>query len=76
MKVTVIPIVIGEHGTTNPNRTGRFIDRRTLGDHPDNSIIIIGQNTEKCPEDLRRLAVNRTPVTNHQLTLVCNEGPF
>ena len=28
------------------------------GDHPNNSIIENGQNTEKSPGDLRRLAVN------------------
>ena len=38
-------------------------------DYPDNSIIKIGQNTEKSPGDLRRLAVTQTPTRNHQLTL-------
>ena len=33
-------------------------------------IIIIGQNTEKSPEDLKRLVVPETPVRNHQLMLV------
>ena len=28
----------------------------------------IGQNIEKYPEDLRRLAVTQTPVRNHQLS--------
>ena len=41
----------------------------TNGDHP-NYIIEIGQNTEKSPGDLRRLAVTKTPVKDHQLTLV------
>ena len=45
-------------------------DKRTSGDHPNNSIIKIGLNTEKSPEDLRRLTVTQTPVVNHQLTLV------
>ena len=40
------------------------------GDHPNYSIVAIGQNTENSPGDLRRLAVTRTPVENHQLTLV------
>ena len=30
---------------------------KTSGDHPNNSIIEIGQNTKKCPGNLRRLAV-------------------
>ena len=29
--------------------------KRTSGDHPDYSIIKIGQNTEKCPGDLLSL---------------------
>ncbi len=29
-----------------------------------------GQNTEKSPGDLRRLAVTQTPVKNHLLTLM------
>ena len=32
-------------------------------------MIEIRQNTEKSPEDLRRLAVTQTPVKEHQLTL-------
>ena len=40
------------------------------GDHPNYSIIKIGQNTEESPGDLKRLAVTQTPVRNHQLTLV------
>ena len=30
----------------------------------------IGQNTEKSPGDLSRLAITQTPVRSHQLTLV------
>ena len=33
-------------------------------------IIEIGQNTEKSPGDLRKLAVTPTPVKNHQPTLM------
>ena len=36
------------------------------GDHPNYNIIENGQNTEKSPGDLRRLAVTQTPVKNHQ----------
>ena len=39
-------------------------------DHSDNSIIEIGQNTEKSPRDLRRLAVPPTPVRANRLTLM------
>ena len=43
---------------------------RTGGDHPDYSIVENGQNTEKSPGDLRRLAVTQTSVKDHQLTLM------
>ena len=38
-------------------------------DHPDCNIVEIGQNTEKSPGDLIRLAVTHPPVKDHQLTL-------
>ena len=40
------------------------------GDHPNNSIIENGQNTEKSPGNLRRSAVTQTPGKNHQLKLM------
>ena len=40
------------------------------GDHPNDSITEDGQNTEKSPGDLRRLAVTQSPVKDHQLTLM------
>ena len=40
------------------------------GDPPNYSIIEKGQNTEKSPGKLRRLAVTQTPVKDHQLTLM------
>ena len=55
MKVTVVPIVNGELGSIPKGlikRTGRLGNKRTSGDHPDDSIIKIGQNTEKIPGDL------------------------
>ena len=72
MKVIVIPIVIGSLGSHQKIGigTGRFGNKRTSGDHPNYSIIKIGQNTEKSPEDLRRLAVTQTPVKDHQLMLM------
>ena len=39
---------------------------RTGGDHPNDSIIENGQNTEKSPGDMRRLAVTQTPGKSHQ----------
>ena len=38
--------------------------------NPNYSIIKIGQNTEKSPGNQSRLAVTRTPVKEHKLTLV------
>ena len=48
----------------------RIGNRSTYRDHPNYSIINIGQNTKKSPGDLKRLAVTQTPVKEHQLTLV------
>ena len=45
-------------------------DLEISGDHRNYSIITIGQNTEKSPEDLKRFAGAQTPAENHQLTLV------
>ena len=51
-------------------RPGRFGIWRPSGDHPKNSIIESGQNTEKSPGDLRRLAITQSPVKDHLLTLM------
>ena len=40
------------------------------GDHPNNSIVEIDQNTKQSPGDLWRLAVIQTPAENNQLALV------
>ena len=45
-------------------------NKKTSGNHPNNSIVEIGQNTEDSPGDLKRLVVTRTPVENNQLTFV------
>ena len=50
--------------------TGGLGSWQTSRDHPNYSIIENGQNTEKSPEDLRRLAVTQTPVKDHQMSLV------
>ena len=49
--------------------TGRLRNKRTGRDLLDYSIINIGQNTEKSPGDLRRLAVTTTPIRKYQLLL-------
>ena len=73
MKVTIVPIVIGALGTVTkriikgPGGLGSW---RTSGVYPNDSIIEYGQNTEKSPGDLRKLAVPQTPVKNHQLALM------
>ena len=50
--------------------TGGLGGWRTSGDYQNYYIIENGQNTEKSPRDLRRLAVTQTPVKDHQLTLM------
>ena len=50
--------------------TGGIGSRRTCGGHPNCNIIENSQNTEKSPEDLRRLALIQTPVKHHQLKLM------
>ena len=47
---------------------GGLGNKRTSRDHPDYCITAIGQNTERSPGDLMRLAVNQPPVKEHQLT--------
>ena len=57
----------------NPQRLGKgtweLRNQRTRGDHPDNSIIKFGQDIEKSPGDLKRLAVTQAPLKDHLLTL-------
>ena len=61
----VTPIVIGAAKGTR----GLGI-KRGSGDHPNYSIVHIGQNTKKGPGNLRKLAITQTPMENHQLMLV------
>ena len=73
MKVKVIAIVIGALVTVTKRidkGTRGLGNKRTSGDHPNDSIIKIGQNAEKSPGDLRRLAVTQTPVRILLLILV------
>ena len=64
--MTIIPIVIGAFGTV----TGGLGSWRRSEDHQNYSIIENGQNTEKNPRDLKRLAVIQTPVKDHHLMLM------
>ncbi len=50
--------------------TGGLGNNGTCGDYPNYGISEIGQNTEKGPGDLRRLASTQTPVKDQQLTLM------
>ena len=72
MILTVIPIIIGALGTVTKGLVqGLGLgNKRTSESYPNFSIIKFGQNTEKSPGDLRRLAVSQTQVRNYQLTLV------
>ena len=71
-KVMLIPPVNGALGTATKRLVQGLEDLeiRGRGDHPNYSIIKIGQNAEESPRDLRRLAVTQTPVKNHQQTLM------
>ena len=68
MKVTNIPFVIGALGTITKGlvqgQEGLDIRGR---DPPDYCIIKIGQNIEKSPGYLRRLAVAQTPVKKYRI---------
>ena len=55
---------------TKKMRICKIVDFAVPADHPNYNIIEIGQNTEKSPGDLRRLAVTRTPLKDNQLTLM------
>ena len=73
MKVTIIPIDIGIFVTVTKGllkRAGGLGYWRTSGDHLNYNIIENGQNTEKSPGDLGRLAVTHTPVKDHQQEVI------
>ena len=50
--------------------TGGFGNKRTSGDHSDDSNFRIGQNNKNSFADLKRLAVTQSLVKNHLQTLV------
>ena len=58
--------------------TSRLRNQRTTRENPDNSIIQIGQNTEKNPGYLRRLAVTQAPVKNSERgkIIIVKQVPF
>ena len=67
MRLTVVSILIGELGTVPMGLEKGVGIFKTSQDHPNYSIVEVGQKTEKSPGDLRRLVVTQTPVKNHQL---------
>ena len=62
-----LPIMIGAFGIVIK---GLLKGRSTTRDHPNDSIIVNGQNTEKNPGDLRWLAVIQTSGKIQQLKLM------
>ena len=56
------------HNNNNINNNLR--NKRSSGDHPNYYINEIGQHSEKCLGELRRLALTQTPVKDHQLMLM------
>ena len=60
MKVTIISIVIGALGTVTKGLIQGLGNNGTGGDCPNCCIVEIGQNTEKSPGELRRLAITQT----------------
>ena len=73
MKVTIVPIVIGAFGTVTKGLLKGLEDLavgRRVETIQTTSIIENGQNTEKSPGDLRRLAVTQATVKHNQLMLM------
>ena len=73
MNVAIIPIVICAHQRIIRGTSG-LGNKRKIGDHPNYCIIDIGQNTEKSPGDLMRIAVTQSPIKDNQLTLKNSPG--
>ena len=82
MKMTIIPIVIGAFGIVTKGLL-KGLEDLEVGGRVEISILAVlnnvvanysivenGQNTEKNPRDLRRLAVTQTQVKDHQITLM------
>ena len=62
MKVTIILIVIGAFGTVTNGLLKGLEDLEVSGRMETIQTTENGQNTEKSPGDLRRLAVTQSPV--------------
>ena len=69
MKIMVILIIIGTLGTFTKRQVQVLEDLFISRGNSNYSIIKIYQNTEKCPGDLRRLAVTQIPLKRHRLAL-------
>ena len=73
MKVTIIPIVIGAFGTVTKGLL-KGLEDLEVGGRVDTiqttALLKNGQNTEKSPGDLRRLAVTQSLVKDHQMSLM------
>ena len=68
----IIPIVIGAFGTVNEGLSKGLEDSEVGGrveTIQTTELLRTAKDTEKSPGDLRRLAVTRTPVKDHQLSL-------
>ena len=73
MKVTIVPVLIGAFGTVTKGILKGLEDSEVNGrvvTIQNDSIIEEGQNTEKSPGDLRRLALTQSPVKDDRLTLM------
>ena len=73
MKVMIIPIVTGAFGAVTKGLLKGEEDLEFGGlveTIQTTALLKNGQNTEKSPGNLRRLAVSQTPVKNHLLTLM------
>ena len=66
----VIPIVIGALGMILKGLVRVVESQGRIQYHPNCSIAKINQNTEKSPENLRRLAVTQSPEKDYKLMLV------
>ena len=73
MKVAIIPTVIGDFSTVTRGLL-KGLEDLEVGARAESiqttALLINGQNTEKSPADLIRLAVTQTPLKDHQLMLM------
>ena len=68
----VIPLVVRALSTVPKGLIKRLEDLEIRGrveTIQTTAFVVISQNTEKSPGDLRRLSITQIPVKNHQLTL-------